>query len=78
MSGTLTDLKKSLEFNGHLTDILGVLKEIAMAAYWSLEKSKDRFELFWRIRIALGTGQGMESHPSRLEGFPQPIAERRR
>ena len=46
MSGTLTDLKKSLEFNGHLTDILGVLKEIAMGAYWALEKNKRRFDLF--------------------------------
>ena len=46
MSGTLGDLKKSIEFNQHLTDILGVLKEIAMGEYWRMEGQKRRFDHF--------------------------------
>ena len=46
MSGTLGDLKSSIEFNQHLTDILGVLKELAMGEYWRLEGEKRRFDKF--------------------------------
>ena len=43
---SLKKLKEELQFNIELTELLDILKGIAVAQYWSLENKKDRFETF--------------------------------
>ena len=43
----LTRLKKDVQFNGELTKVVDVLKGIAVARYYSLEKQMEQFDQFF-------------------------------